>query len=388
MVLDILILLLVISALIRGREIGFVQQLFSTVGFFVGLFIGTQIEPITVGMVHTQLSRALVTLATTIGSAFILLSVGEYIGAGLKHRVAVWKLNKFDDLLGAVISVASVLVGVWLGAAILRTLPYVSFQQDINSSKIISFLDRHLPPAPNVIADLGHLVDPNGFPRVFNGNEPSPPGSVALPSYASIATAVQTDKPSVVKVVGTGCGGLVEGSGFVVAPGLVATNAHVVAGITHPDVLDNNGTHPATAIYFNPNLDFALLRVNDLAGRPLHVTDQIAKPGTPGAVLGYPGGGNFTADPGVIIDEFNAYGSNIYAQGTTQRDVYEIEANVIPGNSGGPLVNTDGTVVGVVFAASTEYNKVGYALVTKPIVSIINQNSADTRPVGTGSCTD
>lgn len=388
MIIDIVIILLLVSAVIRGREIGFVQQAFSTVGFFGGLLIGALIEPYTVGFAHTQLSRSLITLGTTLGMAFILLTIGEYIGIYLKHKVIHLKIDKVDNIFGSLLSVVSVLIGVWLAAAILRTLPYVSFQTDIKSSKIISSLDRHLPPAPNVIADLTHLVDPNGFPRVFNGNEPTPPGSVSLPPYSVLAAAVNQDSPSVVKLVGDGCGGIVEGSGFVVKNGIVATNAHVIAGISQPYVEDSNGNHQATVIYFNPNLDFALLKVSNLAGKPLNISDKIVPNNTSAAALGYPGGGNFKADQAVVMQEFNATGSNIYAQGNTNRQVYEIEANIIPGNSGGPLITTNGTVIGVVFAQSTEYNDVGYALVSDPIVNIIHNTTTNSQPVSTGSCAE
>lgn len=387
MIVDIIILVLLFSAIIRGKEIGFVQQAFSTVGFFGGLVLGTYILPLTVKAAHTPLSRSLITLATTLGVAFIWLTIGEYFGIFAKRKVvSLNKLNKFDNILGSLLSILSVLIGVWLGVAILRTLPNLSFQRQINDSKIVAALDQHLPPAPNIIADLSHLVDPNGFPRVFNGNEPAPPGSVTLPSYNVIAAAVAKDRASVVKIIGDGCGGVVEGSGFIVKNNLVATNAHVVAGINQPYVEDSNGNHLATVIYFNPNLDFALLRVNGLSGSPLSVSNSVVNNNTNAAVLGYPGGGGFKVDRAVVMDEFTATGSNIYDKGSTTRQVYEVEANIIPGNSGGPLINTNGTVVGVVFAQSTQYNEVGYALVTQPIVNIINNTSANSPAVSTGNC--
>lgn len=389
MIIDIIIIILLISAMIRGREIGFVQQVLSTVGFFGGLLIGALLEPSTVRLVHTQLSRSIVTLITTLGMAFILLTIGELIGVRLKHKVAsLIELNKFDNILGSLISVVSVLIGVWLGAAVLRSLPYVSFQNDIKSSKIIAGLDRHLPPAPNIIADLSHIIDPNGFPKVFLGNEPAPPGSVSLPAYSELASAINQDRSSVVKIVGDGCGGVVEGSGFVVKKDIIATNAHVVAGISQHYIEGINGNSLATVIYFNPNLDFALLRVNNNVAPSLKVSTSITNNNTPAAVLGYPGGGNFKADPAEVLQEFTATGSNIYNQGTTTRQIYEVEANIIPGNSGGPLITTNGVVIGIVFAQSTQYNNLGYALVSKPIVRIINQTSINSKPVNTSGCAE
>jgi S1-C subfamily serine protease len=109
---------------------------------------------------------------------------------------------------------------------------------------------------------------------------------------------------------------------------------------------------------------------------------------TPAAVLGYPGGGSFKIDPAEVLDEFTADGSNIYNQGTTIRDIYEVAANIIPGNSGGPLINSSGDVIGVVFAQSTQYNSVGYALVSSPLVKIIQSTPATSQPVGDGSCAE
>ncbi|MCL4357362.1 MarP family serine protease [Patescibacteria group bacterium] len=386
MIIDIIIIVLLISAVIRGREIGFVQQAFSTIGFFGGLLIGAAIEPYTVELVHTPTSRLIVTLVTTLGCAFLLLVIGEYVGIYLRGKVILAKLSRYDNLFGSLISVVSVLVGVWLGVALLRGLPYLSLQNELRSSRIVAALDRHLPAAPNVIADLGHLVDPNGFPRAFNGTEPSPPAKINLPPASEFTAALSKDRPSVVKLVGSGCGGIVEGSGFIVAPDIVATNAHVVAGIAQPYIESSSGSHPGQVIYFNPNLDFALIRTYGLNGSPLTVTSSTVNNSTPAAVLGYPGGGNFKEEMAEILDEFEATGSNIYDRGSTNRQIYEVAADIIPGNSGGPLITKNGTVVGIVFAQSTQYNGVGYALVTTPIVRIIHDTPSNSAPVSTGTC--
>lgn len=387
MVIDILIILLLVSAVYRGREIGFVQQLCSTVGFFGGLLLGAWLEPHTVRLTHSAVSRSMLTLLTTLGMAFLLLAVGEYLGAWLKRKLQLRRINKLDNGLGAVLSIISILVAVWLSAAILKTLPYPGLQGDVRSSRIVRVLSTNLPAAPNIIADLGHLVDPNGFPQVFSGSEPNP-GTINLPSSSQLAAAARQDRASVVKIEGQGCGGIVEGSGFVVGSDEVVTNAHVVAGISRPYVEDANGTHSAVAIWFDPNLDLAVLRVPNLAGKPLIINAGHVKHGTAAAALGYPGGGDFTADPASVLDEFTATGRNIYGTGNTNRDVYEVAANIIPGNSGGPLVTTDGEVVGVVFAESTTYNQVGYALQTAAVQSAVSQATARDQVVGTGSCAE
>ncbi len=389
MILDILIVLFGIIALFRGRDIGFVRQLFSTVGFFGGLFLGAVLETHTILWAHSPATRGVITIVTTLGSALILLTVGEYLGLRLKHRLmAVQPINTYDNGLGAILGAVSLLLSIWLTAAVAASLPYPQLESVVRSSAIITLLDRALPDAPNLIADLGHLVDPNGFPQVFIGSEPIPRGNVHLPSLGELEPAVNRAKDSVVKVIGQGCGGVVEGSGFVIGSDLVATNAHVVAGIRHPFVQDSNGKHSGTVIWFDPNLDFAIMRVSNLAGGPLTIATNTVKSGTASAVIGYPGGGAFTAGPAAVLDSFTASGRNIYGTGNTSREVYEIQGAVIPGNSGGPLIDKSGTVIGVIFAESTSYKHVGYALTTPAVIGEINQAVSHGQPVSSGQCAD
>jgi S1-C subfamily serine protease len=387
---DIIIILFLISSLVRGREIGLVRQVASAVGFFGGLFLGSLvIEPHVVGLVHNQTGRAFVTLAATLGTALVLLVIFEYLGALAKVKLSTHAkpFNKADAYIGIIAGGLTLLITVWLVAPIVRGLPFPSVARQVHESRIVAQLDKTLPPAPDVVAGIGHLIEPNGFPQVFTGLEPKPPSSAKLPaSLGNLTAAVKQDRNSVVKIAGQGCGGLVEGSGFVVSPGLVATNAHVVAGIDHPTVYDGHGRYRATPIWFDPNLDFAVLRVPHLPEKPLPLKAATVPPSTKAAVLGYPGGGNFKAGPASVIDRFIASGRNIYGQGNTERRVYELKAKIIPGNSGGPLINADGQVVGVVFAESTTYHNVGYALAMQKVVKEIHQARAQNHPVSTGTC--
>jgi len=180
----------------------------------------------------------------------------------------------------------------------------------------------------------------------------------------------------------------VEGSGFVIANDKIATNAHVIAGVAHPKVIDDNGIHATQVVWFDPDVDLAVLRVSDLAGKPLPVVAAEQPDGTAGVVLGYPGGGDFNAQPAAIISHFDAYGRDIYGQGTTVRDIYSVQAKIIPGNSGGPLVGTDGRVLGIVFATSTTYNNVGYALTGHQVADELAQAERSTTTYDTGSCSE
>jgi S1-C subfamily serine protease len=387
-VIDIFIMLLIIGALFRGREIGSIRQICSTVGFIGGLLLGAWVGPKFIHLGHTELTRTFITLIITLGLALIGLSIAEYVGEFLKSKLQTHKIDIVDRIFGMLAGVVTLLATVWLGSAILVKLPYPGLQNGLRGSGIISLLNKTLPQAPSVIADLSNAIDPNGFPQVFSGNEPAP-NSATLPSLGILSSAVSQDQASVVKVEGEGCGGVVEGSGFVVATDTIVTNAHVVAGVTHPYVVTLNGSHySTTTIWFDPNLDFAVLRVKDLAATPLTIDTQTAASGTASAVLGYPGGGSFTADPASVLQEFTADGRNIYNQGNTERDVYEVKATIIPGNSGGPLINATGQVIGIVFAQSTVYNQIGYALTTPAPLHSLQQAEASQQPVSTGACAE
>jgi S1-C subfamily serine protease len=386
---DVIIILLMISALYRGFELGLSRQLFSTIGFLSGLLLGSFLQRYTIQLVDTAIARSLVALMTTMGLAFFFLGVGEQVGLRLKDKVTGWNLGKADGILGSVIGAGTLLISVWLAAAILLTLPLQDTQSQIRGSAIISRLNQTLPSATTVLTGLSRLISPNGFPQVFTGNEPALEGNTTIPGISpQLQAAIDKDKGSVVKFEGIGCGGVVNGSGFVIDSDLVATNAHVVAGVSRVYVRDSSGQHSGTVVWFDPELDFAIVRVNNLAGTPLLIKNDLEPNGTTGAVLGYPGGGPLTAGGAQVIDHFIARGRDIYNRNVTERQVYSLAAQVIPGNSGGPIIADDGTVVGIVFAESTVYENVGYALTTAQTASAINQAQAQNRAVANGVCAE
>jgi S1-C subfamily serine protease len=387
-VIDILIVLGAILSLVRGYQVGFIRQFCSTAGFFVGLLFGALLQKHTVLLAHSQSSKAIITLATTLGMALILMTLGEYAGMRLKRRIQPGKLNRPDEVAGSGLGLLSLLLLIWLGAAILAGYPSASVQRTINQSHIVAYMDRHLPAAPGVVTGLSKLIDPNGFPQVFTGHEPVPKHVNISPSLAGFQQAIDNTDASVVKIEGPGCGGVVEGSGFVVGEGLVVTNAHVVAGIRFPFVHDSNGTHRASAIWFDPDLDLAVLKTHNLAGPPLEFTNVGVPTGSRAAALGYPGGGEFTAEAAVVLSQFVATGRNIYGQGETERDVYELDANIIPGNSGGPVITSDGQVIGVVFAQSTTYPHTGYALSAQKVSEEVKTAAAHNQTVNTSHCAE
>lgn len=384
--LDAVIVIVLAAAIIRGIDLGFIRQLFSAIGFFGGLFFGAWLEGRLPSLAQTTNSRALASVIIIFGCGMVFLIIAEVIANAIKSHIKIGILDRADRWLGAGIAGLTLLGVVWLGASIFSNTPFPTMQQQIRDSAIISRLNTAMPPAPQVIAKLGHLITPNGFPQVFSGTEPAPLRDVPVPDMGEMTHAVAKAKDSTVKIEGEGCGGVVVGSGFVAGKGLVITNAHVIAGVPSPKVIDKAGVHDAKVVWFNPDMDFAVLRSSGLAGEPLELIDKTVPDGTQGVVLGYPGGGDFKADPIGIIDAFTAQGKNIYNEDGATREIYSMNADIISGNSGGPVINKNGAVIGIVFAHSVSYQHVGYALTMPQAIAELNQAAYNTHEVSTGSC--
>jgi S1-C subfamily serine protease len=382
---DLMIVAAMLWAAWRGAKFGLALIAFSMIGFFAGLFLGAYLAPHLATITSDSLTKGLITLATGLGLGLIGSFLGQQLGLRLHNLVKRLKLEPIDGILGAVFEIATILVAVWLIAAPLGSLQLGGIGSQVRRSRIVRALEAKMPTAPGIISRLGSLIEPNDFPRVFIGPEPTPSLGSA-PSLAELNAAIAKDQAAVVRIEGRGCGGLVEGSGFVAANGLVATNAHVVAGLAKPVVMDSRGVHSATPVYFDPNLDFAVLRVDSQTAAPLVVDQSTVAAGTGGAVMGYPGGGPLRAVSALVFNQITAVGRNIYGSGVSRRRIYELQTDVEPGNSGGPLIDKNGTVIGVVFAKSQDNTSVGYALTSPEILPGLKAASSSGR-VATGACT-
>jgi hypothetical protein len=288
-IVDVIIILFFVSALVRGVELGVIRQLFSTAGLIGGLFLGVFIQGKVIHQASTPDTKAMLTLGIIIACIVVVTAAAEYIGARLKGHIARSRIRGVDTAdrsLGSIAAGATLLLAVWLGAAIFSNAPVDGIQKQLKNSVVIAALNKNLPPAPNVVASLGHLIDPNGFPNVFTGLEPEIDTSRPLPSIGELDSAVQLARSSTVKIEGEGCGGISQGSGFVADTDLVITNAHVVAGVGQPSVLDAGGRHRARVIFFDPDLDMAVLRTTNLAGEPLVMDANPAAKNTSAAILG------------------------------------------------------------------------------------------------------
>ena len=359
-IVDLVVVVVVALAAIRGLRLGAIVQVLSYGGLLLGLYFGARLASVTVRWVQSQPARGSVALVTMLGAATIGAVAGRIAGNFVFVRVHRGRLGSVDSALGVGVAVVASLLVIWLLASTLVNSS-LHLSSSIGDSRIIRSLDDVLPAPPSVFSRVQSFLSSEGFPLAFAQLAPSA-GPVALPGGPQMQQAVASAGASTVRVVGDGCGQIQEGSGFVVGPGLVVTNAHVIAGIPHPTVQDGNGVHQVTVVSFDPSYDLAVMRVSGITEPSLVLDpDQVSR-GVQAAVLGYPGGGPFTVTPAGVMADFEAEGRDIYGQGLTVRNVYEIDAVVRPGNSGGPLVQPDGEVIGVVFSRSTTNGDIGYAL--------------------------
>jgi len=384
---DVLLLLMVAGSAVHGLRLGAAVQVMSFGGFWLGMFLGALLAPHVTRLTTNPAAQGAIALVILFGTGLLLGLVGRQIGARVWQAIRRVRLGAADALLGAVVAVIASLLAAWLIASILVNSSSQAIGSQIQGSTIIQALDGILPPAPSVFSRIQAFINSQGFPQVFTQIAPSLAGSVPPASDQQVIQAVSSARQSTVKVEGLGCGAIQEGSGFVVAPNLVVTNAHVVAGVGSPVVTDLSGKHRAVAMLFDPEYDVAVLETASLGDPVLQLDGSVVGRGTKAAVLGYPENGSFTAVPAGVADVFTATGRDIYNQSLTVRQVYQLDAVVRPGNSGGPLVEPNGLVIGVVFSRSTSNPGVGYALTSPGVLQRVLQAESAASPVGTGPCT-
>lgn len=384
--LDLLILAMVALAAVYGLTRGAVTQLFSFGGFWVGLVIGASLAPSAARLASSPTSQAFISLLVLLVVPAMLGGVGQQLGVRALGALRRARLGPADAAVGAVIASGATLAIVWLLAVVLSTGPSKALSDAIHGSEVARALVENLPPAPQVFAQIRRLVRETGFPDVFAGLEPSPAPRVVLPNDPAVRAALEATGQSTLRIVGIGCGGMRSGSGFVVAPGLVMTNAHVIAGLDTVTAQDRRGRrHRAIPVVFDEDDDVAILRVPTSAD-PLNIFRGDVDRGQGGAIVGYPGGGPLTADAAAVLRKMDALGRDIYGQSLTRRSVYQLQAQVRPGNSGGPFVRTNGEVLGLIFSASTTNPNLGYALTSQEVLPAIDLARARQSGVDTGRC--
>jgi S1-C subfamily serine protease len=324
---------------------------------------------------------------------FSLASVGQIaaamVGRVLRSRVRFAPARLIDNIGGAALSVVSVLLVSWLVATSVSHSSLTGLSRQIRRSLIIAAVDDGIPAGlRSTLTQFRRLLDNTGFPAILDPltSEQSPavpPPDPAVTQSAAVARAAG----SIVKITGdaASCSRSNEGSGFAYATDRVVTNAHVVAGVRTPHVHVGNRDLKATVVVYDPDRDIAVLAVSGLGLTPLAFTGP-ASQGQDATVAGYPQDGPFTAVAARVRERLTITGPNIYQDRQVEREVYAVRSQVLPGNSGGPLLAPDGRVYGVVFAASTDVADTGYVLTAAEVAPDVSAGTTAAIAVSTGRC--
>ena len=387
--LDVIVIVMAILAAINGYRRGAMLQLTAYAGLLAGLVIGAIGAPHVAKLMSSPFGQAAVALIVLIAFAAIGDAIGWFVGSKFWALTRHGVLGVVDSIAGSLLAVVAVLLATWFISYNLVQGPFQPVSKEIRGSEIVRTLDRHLPHPPAVLARVKTFLNRFGFPEVFAGLPPAPAGPVKGPSSGQTATAAHHAIASTVRIEGQACGAIQEGSGFVAAEHYIVTNAHVVAGV-HGGLQvqeQNGGSQTGTVVVFDPELDIAVIRVVTTPGPVLKLDGKDVGRGAKGAVLGYPEGGSLKFGPAAVREDLNAVGRDIYGRSTVSRDVYELQAIVRPGNSGGPFALVKGKVAGVVFAASTTDPNIGYAIASPQVVPLVRRGEQRTAAVSTDSCT-
>jgi S1-C subfamily serine protease len=388
-ILDVFLIALLALTALGGYRRGALQQVFGLLGVAIGVTLGVLIGPSIGENAAEPLARVAIVLGVVVVAAFVGNVAGYLVAGRVRRRLEPRSAGATaDSVAGVGVSVIAMLLAVWFLALNLANGPFPNVARGIRDSRLVAAMAAALPAPPPLVPQLERFADVLGFPDVFIGlpsaGEPADP-----PPGATVRTAAAAASASTVQIFGEGCaaGYLNEGSGFVAAPGVVVTNAHVIAGTTRVDVeTKDDVAFEGTVVAFEPELDLAVIRVDELTAPALPLATEDLERGTGGAVLGYPGAGPLTVVPAAVRRLFEPIGRDIYGRGEVQRRLYELDAQVQGGNSGGPFVLRDGRVAGVVFANSVLDDEVGYAIAASQVRPVLDAALRLTAPTGVGSC--
>lgn len=388
---DLLVLALAILAAVSGSRQGMITALFSFAGVIAGAVIGVQLAPLLVAQFSSPVAR----ISFGVGIVVFLVAMGETFGVWLGHeiksKINMTRLTGVDNALGAVVQGLAVFVVAWLVAIPLTSAAgFTGLASAVNNSTVLGLVHRAMPAeAQKLPEELKQLLNVSGFPDALAPFTTAPKASVPPGPEVADSPIPARVRPSIVKVRGQAlsCSRALEGTGFVVAPHRVMTNAHVVAGTNKTAVEVGRGLVDATVVLFDPNTDVAVLDVPELSAPPLTFDLGPAQTGQDGMVIGYPLDGPYRAVGARVREKINLNGPNIYDSETVRRDVYTVRAVVQSGNSGGPLLDPQGHVLGVVFGAAVDDSETGFVLTAHQVEPALDAAPGLTQEVSTGQCT-
>jgi S1-C subfamily serine protease len=392
-VLDLILIVIVAAFAVSGYRQGFIVGVLSFLGFVGGALLGAEFGPaISRALVGGQTQQDIVAVVLLVSFAVIGQFIASSIGAAMRSTVTWRSATAVDSVGGSVVSMVSVLLIAWVVGSVLNGSPFPVVDQQVNNSLALQTLDKFMPtPAKTMFSDFRRLLANNStYAQVFSGIGAERILAIPAPDPNVLNSAgfrAAADRVVRVQGIAPSCQRSIEGSGFVISPNHIMTNAHVVAGVTqHQTVTAGDRTLDATVVFYDPQVDVAVLYVPGLDLSPLRFTGQ-ANPGDNAVVAGYPlDATRLHAAPARIGGIQNAQGPNIYQTSTVTRQIYEIRAVVESGNSGGPLLSSDGTVYGVVFAAAVGVNDTGFALTAAQVHADAQAGEHSTSAVSTMGC--
>ena len=391
--LDLALVVIAVAFAVSGYRQGFIVGSLSFVGFVGGAVLGAQFGPaISRAIVGGQTQQDVVAVILLISAAIIGQFVASSIGAYVRQSMTSPSSTILDSIGGSAVSVLSMLLIAWAIGSVLTASSFQGVVKQVDNSVVLGTMDKIMPSqAKTMFSEFRRLLASGPFPQVFSGIGAAHLFAVSPPDPAVLnSSGYLTARSRVLKVDGTAlsCDRSIEGSGFVYAPHHVMTNAHVVAGVTQGlrvATPDGRTYTDARVVLYDPQVDIAVLYVPDLNLAPLKFDSQ-AQAGASAVVAGYPLDHPFTQTPARIGGTQNAVGPDIYQTGQVNRQIFEIRAQVEPGNSGGPLLSPSGSVYGVVFAAAVDTSDTGFALTAAEVAADAHAGANQTYPTSTQGC--
>lgn len=387
--LDLAVLAIAFVAAISGWRSGALGSLLSFVGVILGAVAGVLLAPHVVSHFDGPRTKLFATMFLVLALVVVGEIAGVVLGRAVRGAIRNRAMRTVDSVIGVGLQVIAVLVVAWLLASPLTSSDQPNLAAAVRGSRVLAQVDQVAPPwLKSVPARLSGLLGTSGLPEVLQPFGRTPIVAVEPPD-PTLANdpVVGITRPSVVKIRGVApsCQKVLEGSGFVVAPSRVMSNAHVVAGADSVTVEADGQTYDAFVVSYDPDADISILDVPNLPAPPLAFADGPAQTGTDGVVMGYPGGGDFLATPARVREIIELKGPDIYRTTTVTREVYTIRGTVRQGNSGGPMIDRNGKVLGVVFGAAVDNADTGFVLTADEVARQLAR-IGNTARVPTGAC--
>ncbi|MFC0313366.1 MarP family serine protease [Gordonia phosphorivorans] len=391
---DLIIVIVALLAAASGYRQGAAASAMAFIGVVIGVVAGILLVPHVVDPITDPRGRLLTAVVLLLGLVILGEIAGMVVGRAVRSGLHSIRLRKVDSLIGACLQFVAILVAAWLLATPIRSAESDgAFARSVSESRVIDAVDRVAPQWMRELpGDFTALLDNSGLKQVISPFGDAEVAAVDPPDQQLDGSAAVTRvRPSVLKILGVArsCSQAMEGSGFVISPERVMTNAHVVAGADEVSIQTPGGRElSATVVWFNDRNDVAVLDVPGLRAPALNFAETPAASGDDAIVLGYPENGPFTVTPVRVRNTINLVGPDIFQRpDKVKRQVYTVRGSIRSGNSGGPMIAPDGTVLGVVFGSSENVaDDTGFVLTAEQVEADLTGSAQRTAEASTASC--